>query len=168
MKFSESWLRGFVDPTCVGHEFSHLLTMAGLEVESEESVAPPFDRVIVAQILDVDKHPAADRLHVCRVDLGAGEIAQIVCGAPNAAAGKKVPCALPGAELPGGLTIKVAKVRGITSSGMLCSAKELAISDDASGLLILDDDAPVGENLRTYLDLDDRLLTLKLTPNRAD
>ncbi|HMY07114.1 MAG TPA: phenylalanine--tRNA ligase subunit beta, partial [Accumulibacter sp.] len=135
---------------------------------SEESVAPPFDRVIVAQILDVDKHPAADRLHVCRVDLGAGEIAQIVCGAPNAAAGKKVPCALPGAELPGGLTIKVAKVRGITSSGMLCSAKELAISDDASGLLILDDDAPVGENLRTYLDLDDRLLTLKLTPNRAD
>ncbi|MBL8398847.1 MAG: phenylalanine--tRNA ligase subunit beta [Candidatus Accumulibacter sp.] len=168
MKFSESWLRGFVNPRCVGDEFSHLLTMAGLEVESEESVAPAFDRVIVAQILDVDKHPAADRLHVCRVDLGAGETAQIVCGAPNAAPGRKVPCALPGAQLPGGMTIKVAKVRDVASAGMLCSAKELGISEDASGLLILDDDAPVGENIRTYLDLDDRLLTLKLTPNRAD
>ncbi|HPP46561.1 MAG TPA: phenylalanine--tRNA ligase subunit beta, partial [Accumulibacter sp.] len=168
MKFSESWLRSLVNPAIVGSEFTHLLTMAGLEVESEECVAPAFDQVIVAEILAVDKHPAADRLHVCRVDLGNGETAQIVCGASNAAAGRKVPCARPGARLPGGLTIKVAKVRGVVSAGMLCSAKELGIADDASGLMILTDDAPVGENIRRHLDLDDRLLMLKLTPNRAD
>ncbi|HQO28267.1 MAG TPA: phenylalanine--tRNA ligase subunit beta [Accumulibacter sp.] len=168
MKFSESWLRSLVNPACVGREFSHLLTMAGLEVESEECVAPPFDNVIVAQILSVEKHPAADRLHVCRVDLGNGQTAQIVCGAPNASVGRKTPCALPGAHLPGGLSIKVAKVRGVDSAGMLCSAKELGIADDADGLMTLADEAPVGENIRRYLDLDDRLLTLKLTPNRAD
>jgi phenylalanyl-tRNA synthetase beta chain len=168
MKFSESWLRTFVNPSLTGDAFSHLLTMAGLEVEEEESVAPPFTQVIVAQVLEVNKHPDADRLNVCRVDIGNGQVQQIVCGAPNVAAGLKVPCALPGAKLPGDFTIKVAKVRGIESSGMLCSAKELAISDDASGLLILPADAPVGTDIRSYLDLDDRLLTLKLTPNRAD
>lgn len=168
MKFSESWLRSLVNPAVVDSEFSHLLTMAGLEVESEERVAPAFAQVIVAQILEVDKHPAADRLHVCRVDIGTGETAQIVCGAPNAAAGRKVPCALPGAQLPYGLTIKVAKVRGVASAGMLCSAKELGIAEDATGLMVLADEAPVGENIRRYLDLDDRLLMLKLTPNRAD
>jgi phenylalanyl-tRNA synthetase beta chain len=168
MKFSESWLRSFVDPVCSGSEFSHLLTMAGLEVEEEESVAPAFDKVLVAQVLEVEKHPDADRLNVCRVDVGSGETLQIVCGAPNAAAGIKVPCALPGAELPGGFTIKVAKVRGVASSGMLCSAKELGIAEDAAGLLLLSGDAPVGEDIRRHLDLDDRLLTLKLTPNRAD
>jgi len=123
MKFSESWLRSFVDPACTGHEFSHLLTMAGLEVEEEETVAPIFDRVVVGHLLAVDKHPDADRLKVCRVDVGTGEVLQIVSGAPNAAAGIKVPCALPGAELPDGLRIKVAKVRGVESSGMLCSAR---------------------------------------------
>jgi len=168
MKFSESWLRSFVDPACSGHAFSHLLTMAGLEVEAEETVAPHFDQVVVAQVLSVDKHPGADRLNVCRVDVGSGEPLQIVCGAPNAAAGIKVPCALPGAELPGGFRIKVARVRGVESSGMLCSARELGIAEDASGLLLLAADAPVGEDLRRHLDLDDRLLTLKLTPNRAD
>jgi phenylalanyl-tRNA synthetase beta chain len=168
MKFSESWLRSFVDPACAGHEFSHLLTMAGLEVEEEETVAPLFDQVVVGHLLAVDKHPDADRLNVCRVDAGTGEVLQIVCGAPNAAAGIKVPCALPGAQLPGGLRIKVAKVRGVESSGMLCSARELGIAEDASGLLVLGDDAPVGEDIRRHLDLDDRLLTLKLTPNRAD
>ncbi|HNB91031.1 MAG TPA: phenylalanine--tRNA ligase subunit beta, partial [Plasticicumulans sp.] len=168
MKFSESWLRSFVDPACSGHEFSHLLTMAGLEVEAEETVAPRFDQVVVAQVLSVDKHPGADRLNVCRVDVGSGEPLQIVCGAPNAAVGIKVPCALPGAELPGGFLIKVAKVRGVESSGMLCSARELGIAEDAAGLLLLAADAPVGEDIRRHLDLDDRLLTLKLTPNRAD
>jgi phenylalanyl-tRNA synthetase beta chain len=168
MKFSESWLRSFVDPACSGHEFSHLLTMAGLEVEAEETVAPRFDQVVVAQVLSVDKHPGADRLNVCRVDVGSGEPLQIVCGAPNAAVGIKVPCALPGAELPGGFRIKVAKVRGVESSGMLCSARELGIAEDAAGLLLLAADAPVGEDIRRHLDLDDRLLTLKLTPNRAD
>ncbi len=168
MKFSESWLRTFVNPTLSGDALSYLLTMAGLEVEEEESVAPFFDKVVVAHVLEVTKHPDADRLNVCRVDIGAGKIQQIVCGAPNVAAGLKVPCALPGAKLPGDFTIKVAKVRGIESSGMLCSAKELAIAEDASGLLVLPADAPVGQDIRAYLDLDDRLRTLKLTPNRAD
>ncbi|MBL8393786.1 MAG: phenylalanine--tRNA ligase subunit beta [Candidatus Accumulibacter sp.] len=168
MKFSESWLRSFVDPACVGEEFSHLLTMAGLEVEEEEIVAPGFSRVVVGHVLSVDRHPGADRLNVCRVDVGAGEVLQIVCGAPNAAAGIKVPCALVGAELPGGFRIRLSKVRGVESFGMLCSAKELGIADDAAGLLVLADAAPVGEDLRRHLDLDDRLLTLKLTPNRAD
>ena len=168
MKFSESWLRHFVDPAVSGEAFSHLLTMAGLEVEEEETVAPAFGGVVVAHVLEVNKHPDADRLNVCRVDIGTGTPQQIVCGAPNVAAGLKVPCALPGAVLPGNFTIKIAKVRGIESSGMLCSAKELGIAEDASGLLILPADAPTGEDIRRYLDLDDRLLTLKLTPNRAD
>ena len=168
MKFSESWLRSFVAPACSGAELSHLLTMAGLEVEEEETVAPAFGNVVVGHVLEVNKHPDADRLNVCRVDIGRGEAQQIVCGAPNVAPGLKVPCALPGAELPGDFKIKVAKVRGIESSGMLCSAKELGIAEDASGLLVLPADAPVGEDIRRYLDLDDRLLTLKLTPNRAD
>jgi len=168
MKFSESWLRSFVAPACSGAELSHLLTMAGLEVEEEETVAPAFGNVVVGHVLEVNKHPDADRLNVCRVDVGRGEAQQIVCGAPNVAPGLKVPCALPGAELPGDFKIKVAKVRGIESSGMLCSAKELGIAEDASGLLVLPADAPVGEDIRRYLDLDDRLLTLKLTPNRAD
>ena len=168
MKFSESWLRSFVNPALTGTDFTHLLTMAGLEVEEEESVAPAFDSVVVALVLDVTKHPDADRLNVCRVDIGGNEPQQIVCGAPNVAPGLKVPCALPGANLPGDFKIKIAKVRGIESSGMLCSAKELGIAEDASGLLVLPADAPVGQDIRTYLDLDDRLLTLKLTPNRAD
>ncbi len=168
MKFSESWLRNFVNPSVSGDEFSHLLTMAGLEVEEECPVAPAFDNVIVARVLEVNKHPDADRLNVCQVDIGRDTPQTIVCGAPNVAPGLKVPCALPGASLPGDFKIKVAKVRGIESSGMLCSAKELGIAEDASGLLVLPTDAPVGESIRTYLDLDDRLLTLKLTPNRAD
>jgi len=168
MKFSESWLRSFVNPSLSGNDFTHLLTMAGLEVEEEETVAPFFESVVVAQVLEVNKHPDADRLNVCRVNIGGGVIQQIVCGAPNVAPGLKVPCALPGATLPGDFAIKIAKVRGIESSGMLCSAKELGIAEDASGLLVLPADAPVGQNIRSFLDLDDRLLTLKLTPNRAD
>jgi phenylalanyl-tRNA synthetase beta chain len=168
MKFSETWLRSFVDPACSGDALSHLLTMAGLEVEEEETVAPAFGNVLVGHVLEVTKHPDADRLNVCRVDIGRGEPQQIVCGAPNVAVGLKVPCALPGAELPGNFVIKVAKVRGVESSGMLCSAKELGIAEDASGLLVLSPDATVGEDIRRTLDLDDRLLTLKLTPNRAD
>jgi len=168
MKFSESWLKSFVDPGLSSEALSHLLTMAGLEVEELDSVAPPFNQVVVARILEVNKHPDADRLNICRVDVGDGQPRVIVCGAPNAAAGMIVPCALPGAELPGGLVIKVAKVRGVESSGMLCSAKELGIAEDASGLLPLPTDAPIGQSIRQYLDLDDQLFTLKLTPNRAD
>jgi phenylalanyl-tRNA synthetase beta chain len=168
MKFSESWLRSFVNPPLNCDELSHLLTMAGLEVEELDPVAPPFTEVVVAQVLEVVKHPDADRLNVCRVDVGDGTPRQIVCGAPNVAAGLKVPCALPGAVLPGDFRIKLAKVRGIESSGMLCSAKELGITDEASGLLVLADDAPVGTALRSHLNLDDHCYTIKLTPNRAD
>lgn len=168
MKFSESWLRTLVNPQLSSDELSHLLTMAGLEVEELDPVAPPFSNVVIARVLEVNKHPDADRLNVCRVDVGEDEPRTIVCGAPNVAAGLRVPCALPGAVLPGGFTIKVAKVRGIESSGMLCSAKELGIAEDASGLLILPEDAPLGKAIRNYLDLDDQLYTLKLTPNRAD
>lgn len=168
MKFSESWLRSLVNPQLSSQELSHLLTMAGLEVEELKPVAPAFGQVVVAQVLQVEKHPDADRLNVCQVDIGSGSPTQIVCGAPNVAAGLKVPCALPGAELPGNFKIKVAKVRGIESSGMLCSAKELVIAEDASGLLILPADAPVGQSVRQYLELDDNQFELKLTPNRAD
>ncbi len=168
MKFSESWLRSFVDPKVDGDAFPHLLTMAGLEVETEESVAPPFGKVVVGHVVEVGKHPHADRLSLCRVDVGSGEALPIVCGAPNVALGMKVPCALPGAELPGSLCIKVSTVRGVESHGMLCSARELGMAEDASGLLALPADAPAGTDVRHLLDLDDRLLTLKLTPNRAD
>ncbi len=168
MKFSESWLRTLVDPELSSEELAHRLTMAGLEVEELDPVAPHFNDVVVAQVLEVTRHPDADRLNVCRVDTGRGEPTTIVCGAPNVAVGQRVPCALPGAQLPGDFVIKVAKVRGIESSGMLCSARELGIAEDASGLLVLPADAPVGQSIRQYLDLDDRLFTLKLTPNRAD
>ena len=123
MKFSESWLREFVNPAISGEAFSHALTMAGLEVEEASFFAPPFSGVIVAEVLSVTKHPDADKLNVCRVNIGSEEV-QIVCGAPNVAVGIKVPCALPGALLPKDFKIKVAKVRGVESSGMLCSAKE--------------------------------------------
>ena len=168
MKFSESWLRTLVDPQLTSAELSHLLTMAGLEVEELDPVAPAFDNVVVAQVLEVVKHPDADRLNVCQVDTGSGTPTTIVCGAPNVAVGLKVPCALPGAKLPGDFTIKIAKVRGIESSGMLCSAKELGIAEEASGLLVLPADAPVGQSIRRYLDLDDHVFEIKLTPNRAD
>ncbi len=168
MKFSESWLRTLVDTKLSSAELSHLLTMAGLEVEGLEPVAPQFNDVVVAQVLEVVKHPDADRLNVCQVDTGRGTPTTIVCGAPNVAVGLRVPCALPGAKLPGDFTIKIAKVRGIESSGMLCSAKELGIAEEASGLLVLPADAPVGRSIREYLDLDDNQFELKLTPNRAD
>jgi phenylalanyl-tRNA synthetase beta chain len=168
MKFSESWLRTLVAPELSSEELSHLLTMAGLEVEELDPVAPQFNDVVVAHVLEVTKHPDADRLNICKVDTGRGEPTIIVCGAPNVAVGLRVPCALPGARLPGDFVIKIAKVRGIESSGMLCSAKELGIAEEASGLLILPVDAPVGQSIRQYLDLDDNLFTLKLTPNRAD
>jgi phenylalanyl-tRNA synthetase beta chain len=167
MQFSEAWLRSLVNPQLDTQALAHALTMGGLEVEGVAPVAPAFDHVVVARILECAKHPDADRLRVCRVDVGEPEPITIVCGAANAAAGLRVPCARPGAKLPG-MEIRVAKVRGVESFGMLCSAKELGLAADADGLMVLDDDAPVGEDLRRYLDLDDRVITLKLTPNRAD
>jgi phenylalanyl-tRNA synthetase beta chain len=167
MKFSENWLRAYVNPDLDSDRLAHALTMAGLEVEALESVAPPFDKVVVGEVLSLEKHPDADRLNVCRVDIGAGEPLQIVCGAANVRAGAKVPCALVGAQLPK-MAIKQAKVRGVESSGMLCSESELGLADESSGLLLLPSDATVGQSIRDYLGLDDKLYTLKLTPNRSD
>ncbi len=167
MQFSELWLRSFVSPDLDSDALGHLLTMAGLEVEEQDGVAAVFSKVVVAQIVEAEKHPNADKLRVCKVDAGQGELLQIVCGAPNATAGIKIPCALVGADLAG-FGIKAAKLRGVESFGMLCSAKELGISDESSGLLVLPEDAPVGTDLRDYLALNDTLFTIKLTPNRAD
>jgi phenylalanyl-tRNA synthetase beta chain len=167
MQFPESWLRTLVNPPLSTDELCHLLTMAGLEVEETRPVAPAFDLVVVARVLTSEKHPDADKLKLCQVDAGEHGVLQIVCGAPNVAPGMRVPCALVGAKLPG-IEIKKAKVRGVESFGMLCSAKELGLSEDQSGLLPLPVDAPIGQDLRTYLNLDETLITLKLTPNRAD
>lgn len=167
MKFSEQWLRTMVDPSLSSEELSHSLTMAGLEVEELDPVAPEFNSVVVAEILSAEKHPDADRLQVLSVKVGEGEPLQIVCGAPNARAGLKAPCALVGAKLPG-FDIKRAKVRGVESFGMMCSAKELGIAEESNGLLELPAEAPVGCDIREWLGLNDKLFTLKLTPNRSD
>lgn len=166
MQFSEQWLRSMVNPALDTEQLGHALTMAGLEVEELSPVAPVFSRIVVAEILEAAKHPDADRLQVCKVNVG-GEVLQIVCGAPNARAGLKAPCALVGAALPG-ISIKQAKVRGVESFGMMCSAKELGIAAEANGILELPADAPVGQDIREYLELNDHTYTLKLTPNRAD
>jgi len=173
MQFSENWLRTMVNPDMSSDELAHLLTMSGLEVEETEPVAPPFSQIVVAKVLDVAKHPNADRLTVCQVDAGTGTVLNIVCGAPNVRAGMLVPCALVGAELPPGedgkpFAIKLGKLRGVESQGMLCSARELKLSEDHTGLMDLPADAPVGQNIRDYCSLDDRKFTIKLTPNKAD
>lgn len=168
MKFSENWLRSWVNPKLTSEELGHLLTMAGLEVEERAAVAPAFNNVVVAQVLSVEKHPDADRLNVCQVNVGEEAPLTIVCGAANVAVGLKVPCARIGAVLPGDFKIKQAKVRGIPSFGMLCSAVELGLATESDGLWVLPSDAHVGQLMREYLDLDDQLFTLKLTPNRSD
>lgn len=174
MQFSEHWLRTMVDPNMTSDELAHLLTMSGMEVEQVEPVAAPFTNVVVAEVLEVAKHPNADRLHVCQVDVGTGTILNIVCGAPNVRAGLKVPCAMVGAKLPPAkegeppFEIKTGQLRGVESQGMLCSARELKLSDDHGGLLELPDDAPVGRNFRDYYQLNDLKFTIKLTPNKAD
>ena len=164
MKFPESWLRSFCDPQLTTEALADRLTMLGLEVEEVGTAAPPFTGVVVARVVSVTRHPAADKLSVCEVDTGHG-LQTIVCGAPNVAVGLRVPCALPGAQLPGGLGIQPVEMRGVRSNGMLCSARELGLSEDHGGLLVLADDAPVGADLRGALSLDDAVLTLKLTPN---
>ena len=168
MQFPESWLRAYCDPALDSDQLADALTMAGLEVDESVPVAVPFSGVVVAQVLAVERHPDADKLTVCRVDAGGGQTLTIVCGAPNVAAGLRVPCALVGAELPGGFAIKEAKVRGVLSQGMLCSARELGLLDDHEGLMPLPADAPIGCDLRQALRLDERRITIKLTPNRGD
>ena len=172
MQFPESWLREFCNPPLSTAELAETLTMAGLEVEELQPVAPPFTGIVVGEIKEAVQHPDADRLRVCQVDVGQGALLNIVCGAPNARVGIKVPCALVGAQLPPGddgkpFLIKVGKLRGVESQGMLCSARELKLSDEHAGLLELADDAPVGQDIRQHLNLDDTLFTLKLTPNLA-
>ncbi|MBM3342862.1 MAG: phenylalanine--tRNA ligase subunit beta [Betaproteobacteria bacterium] len=166
MKFSENWLRTFVDPKINTRELADLLTFGGVEIEAVTPVAPAFDRVVVGEVLSVEKHPNADRLNVCQVNVGLAPLT-IVCGAPNVRAGMRVPAALVGAKLPA-LEIKAAKVRGVESSGMLCSAKELGLSEAADGLLELPANATIGASLRAVLDLDDQLFDSKPTPNRGD
>ncbi|MGZ8251712.1 MAG: phenylalanine--tRNA ligase subunit beta [Methylophilaceae bacterium] len=167
MQFSEQWLRQYVNPSLDSDALSHALTMSGLEVEGLDAVGATFTKVVIAEIISTEKHPDADRLQVCKVNVGAAEPLQIVCGASNARAGLKAPCALVGAELPG-FNIKQAKVRGIESFGMMCSSKELGLAEESTGLLELPADAVIGQDIREYLGLNDKLFTLKLTPNRSD
>ncbi|MDE2257088.1 MAG: phenylalanine--tRNA ligase subunit beta [Xanthomonadaceae bacterium] len=168
MKFPESWLREFVDPPVDRDELCRRLTMAGLEVEVVDALGAGLDGVVVGEIVDCASHPNADKLRVCQVSIGKDAPLQIVCGAPNARAGLKAPLATIGAQLPNGIEIKKAALRGVESNGMLCSAQELALDADASGLLELPADAPVGKRLAEYLALPDARIELKLTPNRPD
>ena len=167
MKFSESWLRQLVDPAISVEDLVSQVTMAGLEVDGVEAAAPRISGVVVGEIISVQQHPDADKLRVCQV-LCASEQFQVVCGAPNARVGIKVPFATVGALLPGDFKIKKAKLRGVESFGMLCAQDELGLGDEASGLWELPADAPVGTNLVEYLDLDDMIIEVDLTPNRGD
>ena len=166
MKFSENWLREFVDFDISTAQLVDELTMAGLEVDAVEPVAADFEGIVVGEILEVSPHPDADKLVVCSVSSG-DEQHQVVCGAPNARPGIRVPYARVGARLPD-LKIRKAKLRGVESSGMLCSERELGLSDSHEGLMELAGDAPVGTDIREYLGLNDSMIELDLTPNRAD
>ena len=167
MRIPEKWLRHYCNPPVDGAALEHLLTMGGMEVESREPVAAAFSGVVVARIVSAAKHPDADRLQVCMVDVGQAEPVQIVCGAPNARAGLVMACTLPGAVLPGDFRIKKTKMRGQESGGMLCSGRELGMGDDHGGILELSADLKPGTDLRQALDLDEDVLELKLTPNLA-
>ena len=166
MKISISWLKEWIDE--IPQNTSNHLTMLGLEVDSEELAAPLFNNIVVGEVLTVEPHPDADKLRVTTVNVGEAEPLQIVCGAPNVAVGIKVPTAVIGAVLPGDFKIKKSKLRGVESNGMLCSARELGLSDDHAGLMILAEDAPVGKDFREYYSLDDQIFEIDLTPNRGD
>ncbi|MDP5072115.1 MAG: phenylalanine--tRNA ligase subunit beta [Congregibacter sp.] len=168
MKFSEQWLREWVNPALSSEALGHQITMAGLEVDAIEPVSGAFTGVIVGEIIEAVQHPDADKLRVCTVDAGNGNTLQIVCGAPNARAGLKAPLAVVGAVLPGDFVIKAAKLRGVESQGMLCAASELGLSDEKDGLYELPADASAGTDFRDYLKLDDVSIEIGLTPNRAD
>ncbi|MBY5941373.1 phenylalanine--tRNA ligase subunit beta [Halomonas sp. DP5N14-9] len=169
MKVSEQWLREWVSPQLSTQGLADQITMAGLEVDAVEPVAAAFSDVVVAKVVDKAPHPDADKLNVCQVDDGSGETVQVVCGAPNVAAGQHIPFARVGAVLPGDFKIKKAKLRGVESRGMICSASELGLEEGTSeGILVLPEDAPVGTALRDYLGLDDHTIEVDLTPNRGD
>ena len=168
MKVSEQWLREWADPPVATDTLVEQLTSAGLEVDSATALAPPMDKVVVGNLLEVVSHPEADRLSLCRVDAGTGEILRVVCGADNVHGGMRAPLALVGARLPDGHKIRRSKIRGVESQGMLCSASELGLGEDADGIMSLDPDAPIGQPLSEYLGLDDVIIDIELTPNRGD
>ena len=168
MKISEAWLKEFVAVKADAAELADRLSFAGIEVAAVLPAIPAFEKVIVGKVESLAPHPSADKLKVCQVETGKGPLVQIVCGAPNVRAGMKAPVILPGGKLPDGTVIKQAALRGVESSGMLCSAKELGLSEEASGLMALPDDAPLGTDLRTYLGGDDSIIEIEITPNRGD
>jgi phenylalanyl-tRNA synthetase beta chain len=168
MRVSESWLREWVNPRLSAAELGESLTLAGLECAGVEPVTPAFRKVVVGEVTALRPHPDADKLRIAEVNVGAAKPLTIVCGAPNVSIGMKAPTALVGAELPGGVQIETTKLRGQTSEGMLCSARELGLGHDTSGLMALPADAPAGVDLAAWLDLDDHVLDLELTPNRGD
>ena len=168
MKISETWLKEFVAVKADAAEIANRLSFAGIEVAAVEPAVPAFGMVIVGKVESLSAHPSADKLKVCQVDIGKGPLIQIVCGAPNVRAGMKAPVILPGGTLPDGTVIKQAALRGVDSSGMLCSARELDLSEEASGLMALPDDAPLGADLRAYLGGEDKVIEVEITPNRGD
>jgi phenylalanyl-tRNA synthetase beta chain len=168
MKIAESWLREWVNPDLDTEALAERLTMAGHEVDGIEFEGQGLDGVVVAEVVEVGKHPNADRLSVCKVNRGAGEPIDVVCGAPNVVAGMKSPLATPGVKLPNGVKLRKSKIRGVESNGMLCSAIELGLGDDSDGIIALPDDAPTGAALTEYLALPDAVIDLDLTPNRGD
>ena len=168
MNISTSWLREWISPVVTDEILAEQLTMAGLEVDGIETVAPAFSKVVVGHVVSCEKHPDADKLNLCQVDVGEAETVQIICGAKNVRTGLKVMAALVGAKLPGDFKIKKAKLRGVESFGMICSESELGISDSSEGIAELDSQAIIGQNVREYLDLDDHIIELDITPNRGD
>ncbi|HEU5399114.1 MAG TPA: phenylalanine--tRNA ligase subunit beta, partial [Gammaproteobacteria bacterium] len=168
MKISVAWLKEFIAVQADGAELAERLSFAGIEVASVEPAVPAFQKVVVGRVESVEPHPSADKLKVCKVDAGLDARLQIVCGAPNVRAGMKAPVILPGGRLPDGTLIKATPLRGVDSSGMLCSARELKLSEEASGLMALPNDAPVGQDLRAYLGGDDEIIEIEITPNRGD
>jgi phenylalanyl-tRNA synthetase beta chain len=168
MKIPESWLREWADPALDTEALTHRLTMAGHEVEGIDHEGEGLDGIVVAEVLEVGKHPGADKLSLCKVSDGSGAVYEVVCGAPNVVAGMKSAFAMAGVTLPDGTRLKKAKIRGVASEGMLCSAAELGLGDDADGILALPGDAPVGAKLVDYLQLPDAVIDVNLTPNRGD
>jgi len=168
VKFAESWLREWVDPPLSTEELAHRLTMAGHEVDSVQIEGGGLERIVVAEVLDVDRHPDADRLSVCQVSKGDGAVLEVVCGAPNVRPGLKTPLAEPGVTLPNGLKLRRSKIRGVVSNGMLCSPAELGLGDEADGIMELPTDAPAGMALTDCLRLPDAVIDIDLTPNRGD
>ncbi|NND61141.1 MAG: phenylalanine--tRNA ligase subunit beta, partial [Gammaproteobacteria bacterium] len=168
MRFSEAWLREWVNPPLSTEQLAEQLTMAGLEIGGVEPAAPAFTQVVLGRVQNCEQHPDADKLRVCTVDTGQGDPRQIVCGAPNVAAGQLVAVAEVGAVLPGGLKIRKAKLRGVESHGMICSGAELGLSEESDGIMVLPEGGDPGTDVREYLALDDTILEVDLTPNRGD